>query len=183
MILPGEQAPALTSRDKFAMGMKSTVSPFSVVGWLSSAGWSHLTNGPPNYGTDSGAFGQRLGAAAIRSSSQNFFSTSVMANLLHEDPRYYRLGRSHSIGRRILYAATRPLVTRTDDGRRTVNLALLSGNLGGAILTNAYYPPRNHGVGETVRIFGSSIGGSAVGFGVSEFLGDALQLVHLKKAE
>ncbi|ODU55071.1 MAG: hypothetical protein BGO25_12700 [Acidobacteriales bacterium 59-55] len=183
VVLPSEQAPTLTSRDKFVMGVKSVVSPLSVAGWLGSAGWSHLTNGPPNYGTDSGAFGQRLGAAAIRSSSQNFFSTSIMANVLHEDPRYYKLGRSHSIRNRILYAATRPLITRTDSGRRTVNLALLTGNLAGAILTNAYYPQQNHGFSETAKIFGSSIGGSAIGFGVSEFLGDALQLIHLKKAE
>jgi hypothetical protein len=183
VVLPSEQAPTLTSRDKFVMGVKSVVSPFSVAGWLGSAGWSHLTNGPPNYGTDSGAFGQRLGAAALRSSSQNFFSTSIMANVLHEDPRYYQLGRSHSIRNRILYAATRPLITRTDSGRKTVNLALLTGNLAGAILTNAYYPQQNHGFSETAKIFGSSIGGSAIGFGVSEFLGDALQLIHLKKAE
>lgn len=183
LILPNEQAPTLRAQDKLVMGMKSAISPFSAAGWVASAGWSHLTDGPPNYGTDSGAFGQRLGAATLRNISQDFFSTSIMANVLHEDPRYYRLGRSHSIRNRILYAATRPLITRTDGGGRTVNLALLTGNLAGAILTNAYYPPQNHGVGETIRIFGSSIGGSAIGFGVSEFLGDALQLVHLKKAE
>ena len=43
-----------------------------------SAGWSHLTNGQPNYGTNSEAFGQRLGAAAIRDSSRRF---SRMARL------------------------------------------------------------------------------------------------------
>ncbi len=183
VIAPGEQAPALTPRDKLLMGIKSSVSPFSIAGWVASAGWSHVTNGPPNYGTDSGAFGQRLGATAIRDASQDFFSTSIMANLLHEDPRYYKLGRSHSIGKRIVYAATRAIITRTDSGRTTPNLALLSGNLEGAILTNAYYPSSNHGVSETVKIFGSSIGGSALGFGVTEFLSDALQIVHLKKAD
>jgi len=182
-ITPGQQAPALTARDKLLMGVKSSISPFSAAGWVASAGWSHLTNGPPNYGTDSGAFGQRLGAAAILNASEGFFSTSIMASFLHEDPRYYQLGRSHSIGKRIVYAATRALITRTDSGRATPNLALLSGNLEGAILTNAYYPPSNHGVSETMKIFGSSIGGSALGFGISEFLSDALQIVHLKKAD
>ncbi|HEV2711262.1 MAG TPA: hypothetical protein VGU67_13690 [Edaphobacter sp.] len=183
VILPSEQAPALTARDKFLMGAKSTFTPFSMAGWLLSSGYSHLTNGPPNYGTDRGAFGQRLGAAAIRSSSEDLFTTSVMANVFHEDPRYYQMGRSHSIGHRIVYAATRVLITKSDSGKATVNLALLTGNLAGAALTNAYYPPRNHGVGQTMMIFGSSLGGSALGFGVSEFLNDALQLAHLKKSE
>ncbi len=180
VIAPGTQAPALTAKDKLLMGAKSTISPFAVAGWVASAGWSHLTNGPPNYGTDSGAFGQRLGATAIRNSSQGFLSTSIMATLLHEDPRYYKLGRSHSIGKRVVYAATRALITRTDSGRTTANLALLSGNLEGAILTNAYYPTPNHGVSETMKIFGTSIGGSALGFGISEFLSDALKIVHLE---
>jgi hypothetical protein len=182
IILPGEQAPSLTAKDKFLMGARDSVTPFSAIGWIASAGWSHLTNGPPNYGTDKGAFGQRLGAAAIRDTSEDVFSTS-MAGVLHEDPRYYKLGRSHSITKRVIYAATRAIITRTDSGSTTPNFALISGNLAGAALTNAYYPPLNHGAKQTMIIFGGSMGGSALGFGVSEFLGDALQLMHLKKSE
>lgn len=183
VILSSEQAPQLTVKDKFLMGARSTVTPFSMAGWLLSSGYSHLTNGPPNYGTDKGAYGQRLGAATILSSSEDFFSTAVMASVFHEDPRYYQMGRSHGIGQRIVYAATRVLITKTDSGKATVNLALLTGNLAGAALTNTYYPPRNHGVGQTMLIFGGSLGGSALGFGVNEFLNDALQLAHLKKSE
>jgi hypothetical protein len=183
VILPGEQAPSLTAKDKFLMGARDSVTPFSAVGWIASAGWSHLTNGPPNYGTDKGAFGQRLGAAAIRDVSEDIFSTSIMAGVLHEDPRYYKLGRSHSITKRVVYAATRAIITRTDSGNTTPNFALISGNLAGAALTNAYYPSLNHGAKQTMIIFGGSIGGSALGFGVSEFLSDALELVHLKKSE
>jgi hypothetical protein len=182
VILPDEQAPSLTAKDKFLMGARHSVTPFSAVGWLTSAGWSQLTNSAPNYGTDKGAFGQRLGATALRSIGEGVFSTSVMANIFHEDPRYYRLGRGHSIAKRVVYAATRAIITRTDSGKTTPNLSLLSGNLTGAALTNAYYPPLNHGAGQTMLIFGSSVGGSALGFEVSEFLGDALELIHLKKS-
>jgi hypothetical protein len=182
VVRPRQQAPHLTGKDKFVLGIRDSFTPYSMAGWFLSAGYSHLTNGQPNYGTDKGAFGQRLGAAAIRDTSENIFSTSVMATVLHEDPRYYVMGHSHGIAKRALYAATRVLITRTDGGRETVNLALLSGNLAGAALTNAYYPPLNHGAKQTMLIFGSSVGGSALGFGVSEFLGDALELVHLKKA-
>jgi hypothetical protein len=183
VVLATEQAPALTARDKFLMGARGTITPFAVAGWFSASGYSHLTNGPPNYGTDKGAFGQRLGAAAILDSSEDFLSTSVMANVFHEDPRYYQMGRGHSIGKRVVYAATRVLITKTDDGKTTPNLSLIMGNLAGAALSNAYYPPLNHGVGQTMMIFGGSLGGSAVGFGVSEFLDDALRLAHLKKSE
>ena len=181
VIAADERAPKLTSKDKMLMGLKSGISPFSAGSWLASAGWSQLVDGAPNFGSDSGAFGERLGAAAIRDISEDFFGTSVMSNVLHEDPRFYQMGRGHSITQRAVYAATRVFVTRSDDGRPTPNFALLSGNLAGSILTNAYYPPQNHGVGQTMKIFAGSIGGSALGFGVDEFLSDALEIVHLKK--
>jgi hypothetical protein len=183
IISPGKQAPLLTPKDKFLLGAKNAVTPFSIAGWIFSSGYSHLTNGPPNYGTDKGAYGQRLGATAIRDISEGFFSTSIMSNVFHEDPRYYKMGKDHSIAKRAVYAATRPLITRTDSGHMTPNLALLTGNLAGAALTNAYYPTLNHGFSQTMVIFGSSIGGSALGSGVNEFLNDALVLVHLKKRE
>lgn len=181
VIAADERAPKLRPKDKMLMGLKTAISPFSVGTWLSAAGWSHLTDGAPNVGSDSGAFGERLGDAAIRDITGEFLTTSTMANVLHEDPRYYQMGRGHSIARRIVYAGTRVFVTRTDDGRQTPNFALLSGNLGGAILTNAYYPPQNHGVDQTIEIFAGSLAGSAIGFGVDEFLSDALEIVHLKK--
>ncbi|MDW5264841.1 MULTISPECIES: hypothetical protein [Acidobacteriaceae] len=183
IILRGQQAPVLTGRDKFLMGARDAVSPYSIAGWFFSSGYSHLTNGSPNYGTDKGAYGQRLGAAAIRDMSEDVFSTSILSAALHEDPRYYKMGRDHSFARRAVYAATRVLITRTDSGRATPNLSLIGGNLAGAALTNAYYPPLNHGAKQTMLTFGSSLGGSALGFGVSEFLDDALQFAHIKKSE
>ncbi|MEO6912330.1 MAG: hypothetical protein ABI158_15555 [Edaphobacter sp.] len=183
IIAPGQPAPSLNVGNKMLLGLKSSFSPFSATGWILSAGYSHVTNGSPNYGTNSGAFAQRFGAAVARGTSEGVFSDSIMASVLHEDPRYYQMGRSHSILRRAVYAATRTIITRTDSGRTTPNLALLSGNLAGSALTNVYYPPANQGFSQTMLTFGSSVGGSALGFVVSEFLGDALQILHLKKAE
>lgn len=184
VIAPGQQAPALSSQDKFLMGARDSVSPSSMMGWLFSAGWSHLLDTSPNYGTDKGAFGQRLGAAAIRDASEDMLSNSVMASAFHEDPRYYKMGRQgHSITHRAIYAATRVFITKSDSGRETANLSLITGNLEAAALTNAYYPARNRTAGRTMLTFGSSLGGAALGFGVSEFLDDALELAHLKKSE
>ncbi|GGG64095.1 hypothetical protein [Edaphobacter dinghuensis] len=183
LVLPGQQAPVLTDKDKFLLGAKDSVSLYSMTGWVFSAGFSQLLNKTPNYGTDKGAYGQRLGAASIRNISEDIFGTSVMAPILREDPRYYRMGRGHSVTRRAVYAATRLFITRTDSGRATPNLALFTGNLEAAALTNAYYPARNRGASQTMLTFGASLGGSMIGFGVSEFLGDALELAHIKKSE
>jgi len=178
-IEPGQAAPSLAASDKVLLGLRDAFSPFAAVGWLASAGWEQIVNGSPNYGTDRGAFGQRLGAAAIRDATEGIFSDSVMSPLLREDPRYYRLGPAHNFFIRAVYAGTRPIITRTDGGRTSPNLALLAGTLGGAALTNTYYPQLNRGATQTLETFGGSLGGSAVGDLVSEFYGDVMHLFHL----
>jgi len=183
IVKAGEVADPWTVRDKVVGGLANSVSLFSATGWLASAGWSQLVNGSPNYGTDSGAFGQRLGAAAIRGVSEGIFTNSLFAPLLHEDPRYYVMGRGHPILKRAVYAATRAIITRTDSGHNTPNFALLAGNAAGAALTIPYYPAQNTSFKEVAETFGGSIGGSAIGFVVDEFIVDALIELHIKKRQ
>jgi hypothetical protein len=182
-IQPGEIAPTLAPHDKVVLGLEESFTLFSVIGWTTSAGYSQLVNGSPNYGTDSGAFGMRLGATALRNISENILGDAVFAPLFHEDPRYYKMGDGHNIFKRGIYAATRAIITRTDDGHERVNYSLLAGNAAGAALTNAYYPRLNQGATQTAKTFGTSVGGSAIGFVVTEFLDDALKFAHLQKLE
>ncbi len=171
---PGQTAPILTPGDKFHIALRGAVSPYAAFGWLSAAGYEHLTNTSPNWGTDRGAFGQRLGDAALRASSEDFLSDGVMASLFHQDPRYYRLGPGHNVLARAAYAATRPIITRTDHGRTMPNFALMVGNLSGSAITNAYYPQQNRGFEQTLQTFGSGLAGSAIGDGIIEFFGTIL---------
>jgi len=173
-IEPGQDAPVLTTGDKVALGLRDAVSPFAIVGWFASAGYEQALNGSPNYGTDRGAFGQRLGAAALRDISEGIFSDSVMSVAFHEDPRYYRMGPSHNFFVRLAYAGTRPILSRTDSGHGTPNLALLTGTLAGSALASAYYPATNRGAAQTFATFGGSLGGSAIGDVVGEFFGDVM---------
>lgn len=181
---PDELAPRQRPGDKVLMGFRSVVTPFSVIGWFAAAGYSQGTNGRPNYGQTFTGFGQRLGANAARAASEDIFTDSVFAPLLHEDPRYYQMGSGHNPAVRVGYAVTRVFITRTDAGHPTPNLALLGGNLAGAALTQTYYPPINRGFDQTAQTFGTSLGGSALGFALSEFFsGAADRLLHLKRPE
>jgi hypothetical protein len=178
-IKPGQVVPALTASDKVLLGVRNSFTPFAAAGWFASSGYEQLLNNSPNYGTDRGAFGQRLGAAAVRDSTESIFGDSVMANFFHEDPRYYQMGPGHNFFIRVVYAGTRPLLTRTDSGRATPNLALLSGTLGGAALTNVYYPQVNRGMGQTMETFGGSLGGAALSNVVSEFYDGFRHTLHI----
>lgn len=183
VVNPGEVAEKMTVRDKVVGGMINSVSLYSAIGWFTAAGWEQLWNSSPNYGTDSGAFGQRLGAAALRGVSEGVLSNSLFAPLFHEDPRYYVMGRGHGFIKRAWYAGTRTIITKTDSGRKTPNFSLIAGNLAGSALTIPYYPPLNTSFKEVMITFGGSIGGSALGFVVDEFIVDALIDLHLKKKQ
>jgi hypothetical protein len=183
VVNPGEIAQPMTVREKVLGGMVNSVSLYSATGWLAAAGWAQLWNSSPNYGTDSGAFGQRLGAAALRGVSEGVLSNSFFAPIFHEDPRYYVMGAGHPFIKRAWYAGTRAIITRTDSGHTTPNFSLLAGNLAGSALTIPYYPPLNTSFKEVMITFGGSIGGSALGFVVDEFIVDALIDLHLKKRQ
>ena len=177
---PTEIAPSLTASDKIVMGFKSSISPFAVIGWIGSATYSETFNRSPNYGQSFSEYGQRVGAAAAKASSQDVFTKSVFAPIFREDPRYYELGPSHTKTQRTIYAFTRVFVTKTDAGTPTVNFALLAGNLGGSALTQLYYPRVNRGPSEVATTFGTSLAGSAVGNLFSEFLSNAAEIIRLK---
>ena len=172
--LPGQAAPVLTSHDKVVMGLQGALSPYAAVGWISAAGYEQVTGTPPNYGTDRGAYGQRLGASAIRAISEDVLADSVLAPAFHEDPRYYRLGHGREFLARVVYAASRAIITRSDSGRTVPNLSQIGGNLAGAVLTNAYYPQANRTAIETMETFGGSLGGTALGDGIAEFFASIL---------
>jgi len=175
---PGQIAPTLMAGDKVLLGVKNAFMPFAASGWFAVSGYEQVMNGSPNYGTDRGAFGQRLGAAAVRDSSESIFSDSVMANFFHEDPRYYQMGPAHNFFVRLVYSGTRPIFTRMDSGRISLNLASLTGTMGGAALTNLYYPQVNRGTTQTMETFGGSLGGAALGDVVSEFYGSFKHMFH-----
>lgn len=181
-IIPaGMATPQIHKWDKITLATRNLYSLTSVVSFFTSAGWDQLTNGQPNYGTDRGAFGERLGAAAIRDSAQAFLSDGPFAVWLHQDPRYFALGSHHSIARRAWYAGTRALVTRdSSDGHAVVNSSLILGQAAGTALNNLYYPKSNRNFRDNLEGFGGSVGGAALSFVMDEFTSDLLRAIRLK---
>jgi hypothetical protein len=177
----GITAQPIDAQDKVMIGLRNVYSPLNFSATILAAGYEQILNGEPNYGTDRGAFGERLGAAGIRETTQGLFTDTLFAPLLHEDPRYYVEGPQYGFIQRTLYAATRPLITRTDGGHSSINGALLFGYAASSALTYTYYPQINRDFHDTASTFGVAIGGAALGFLVHEFSADVLQKLHLAK--
>ncbi len=184
VIPAGMAAPQVHKWDKITLATRDLYSLTSVGSFFVSAGWDQLTNGQPNYGTNSGAFAQRLGAAAIRDSSQAFLSNGPFAVMLHQDPRYFALGSQYRLPKRAWYALTRALVTRdSSDGHAVMNTSLILGQAAGTALNNLYYPKSNRNFHDNLAGFGGSMGGAALSFAFDEFTSDLLRVVRLKHGQ
>ena len=69
-----------------------------------------------------------------------YLSAWLLPSLLHEDTRFYALGKGHSIPIRALYVISRQGVTRTYGGRQIPNFAGLGGKVLTQVVSRTYYP-------------------------------------------
>jgi hypothetical protein len=81
----------------------------------------------------------------------NMMTEGFAPALLHEDPRYFRLGEG-SGPRRTFYAVTRILVTPTDKNHETFNFAEWGGNATAVAISNAYYADGRNAVNNAERL-------------------------------
>ncbi|MGB7189825.1 MAG: hypothetical protein WBD10_06790 [Acidobacteriaceae bacterium] len=169
---PGKTVQPLTSRDKMLFWLHEEVRPVSFAPAILSAGWGQLTDGDPKYGSDSAAFGERLGAAVLREASGRFFSDSLLPVITREDPRYYRKAYG-GIKARGLYAAERVFLAQRDDGTSGFNYSDTLGNLAASALTVTYYPAPSANAGAVLSGWLWSFAGSAGGNLFLEFWPDA----------
>jgi hypothetical protein len=180
VVKPGMGPQPMTSGQKFGLAARASISGMSFGSNLISAGWSHLENGRPHYGSDRGAFGERLGAAKVKQTGENFFSYALWASVFHEDPHYYIMGSQHSVKDRAIYAGTRVFITRKDSGGTGVNWAKLVGLACSNALVNAYYPDRDRGAKASATAYANNIGTTAALTELDEFLPDLIHAVHHK---
>lgn len=176
-IQPDELTRTLSAKEKLELSGHEQIQPYSLSTQLMAAGWEHLLDSNPKYGSDSAGFGERLGAASIRQNSAALLSDGFFPAILHQDPRYYRKG-SGKILDRIIYSATRVVITRMDNGNPALNYSRLFGGAGAYALTMTYYPAVSAKWAETTEGYGISLLTGALGNQLHEFLPDVLSYVR-----
>jgi len=143
----------LTTGEKFKLFVNQSISPPYIIVAASGAAFNQARDVPEGYGQGWDAYGGRFGASLARSSSSSFFGTFVLASCLHQDPRFFPESRP-SFWRSLKYSTERVVVTRNDAGKDVFNTSALLGTLAAEGLANAYLPPSEQTVGETLSRFG-----------------------------
>jgi len=180
---PYQKVSALTVKQKFRLFAKETFDPFTAASAAAGAAISQTDNDDPKYGYGGRAYAQRFGAAVADITSQNFFQDAVLASLLHEDPRYFRIGPEFSFWHRVGHAISRVAVTRADSGKTTFNYSGILGMGMGIGLSNVYYPAASVTGTETAKRFGTSLAASALYNILPEFWPDIRQKLFRRKAD
>lgn len=173
---PGEKIPALYPNDKWVFWLHEEARVSTAYPALISAGYGQLT-GTPAYGSDAGAFGDRVGAAFLRQATMRFFCSSFFPVFYREDPRYFRKAAGSYLGR-AAWAAERAFVTQRDSGRHGFNFSDIFGHLVASSLTPAYYPDKSRNVHVVMQTWGTSIAGAAGNNLFLEFVPDAINAWH-----
>jgi hypothetical protein len=171
----------LTAKQKWSLFLKATMDPFNVASAALGSGLSQIGNEIPNYGGGGAALGKRFGAAWADMTTQNLFSTGVLACLLHQDPRYFRKGPRASVVSRVAYSVSRLVVARKDSGAASFNASGIFGMTMGIAASNLYYPSSNVRGSVMAGRLTTSLTGGILGNLMSEFWPDIQRKLFHKK--
>src|ERR1019366_9075939 len=160
----------ITTKQKFTIARKDTLDYPSYALAAAFSGLSQLEDSNPSFGQGIKGYARRYASAVADQDIGNFMTEAILPSLLHEDPRYFR--KVHGTFKsRLLYAATRVLVTRTDAGNWRFNSSEFLGNGAVAALGNLYYPD-DRGFNSTMQRMGMQIGTDAISGVLKEFWPD-----------
>jgi hypothetical protein len=135
---PTANIPPLTVKQKFKTGAEDAFDTYSVPLAGIVAAISQAENDDAAWGQGWGAFGKRYAATYADTVIGSFMTTGVFPSILHEDPRYFRMG-SGGFKKRSWYAVTKLFVTRTDAGKPQFNYSEFMGNATAAGISLTYH--------------------------------------------
>jgi hypothetical protein len=165
------EAERLNARGKFVLAFHDSMD-YSGFTWTAIiSGQAMATRSDPELGHGMAGYGRYYWRAFADGVSGTFFTEAIVPAITHEDPRYYTKGHG-GFFRRMGYALSRTVVTRTDSGGMTFNVAEVVGNLAEAGLSNAYYPPEERGLKQTGRDWSMQMESAAVNNIAKEFWPD-----------
>jgi len=147
----------LTDREKFEVFADDASSPLTFLSAGVTAGYNTANNRV--YGSGWNGFGRNYASAVAEHQTANFFGKYLFPTLLSQDPRYHP-SEKDGFWSRSTYAATRVLITRRDNGTKTINSSYLLGVLVSSAIAASYQPVRRTS-GQTLCDFGSTVGGDA----------------------
>lgn len=168
----GGKAVPLKPAQKFSLFFHSAFDPYQFGIVALDAGIEQWQGQFPEYHYGAEGYAKRYAAAFTDNFDGNFWGNAVLPSLLHQDPRYYRLGHGNPMYR-ILYSASTAVICKGDNGKWQPNYSNVAGNIIGGAISNIYYPASDRGIGLTFERGLTVTATGSIGALAEEFYPDA----------
>ncbi|HEY7391745.1 MAG TPA: hypothetical protein VH640_24730 [Bryobacteraceae bacterium] len=171
----------ISSREKWKLAAQDAFDPGSFILAAGFAGQGALSRNEPSFGHGVPGYARYFAAAYGDVAIGDFMTGAIYPSLLHQDPRYFRLGTG-STGTRLRHAVTQIFWTRTDSGGHQFNYSEIAGNATAAAIGTAYYPS-NRTAGAVASKWGVQVGVDILGNILKEFWPDVdRKITHKPKS-
>jgi hypothetical protein len=176
----GDAAPPLSPNQKFGLAFKRSITPLTFFGTGLFAGIGQAENNFPKYGQGAQGYGKRFGAQYADTFDGNMIASAIFPVILHQDPRYYRMGTG-GFRKRVWYSLSEAVRVKGDDGKWQPAFSKILGSFAAGGIGNLYYPSQDRGAGVTFERGSLVIAERAISEMLDEFLPDIQQRLDRRK--
>jgi hypothetical protein len=142
-------AVSMTAGQKMKLAFRSATDPVAFGVAFVVAGLHEALDDDPGFGWGIEGYGKRSGAAYLDAFDGNMIGNGILPSILHQDPRYFRLGHG-TVTHRLLYSLATNVICKHDNSHKwEPNYSNVGGNLISGAISNLYYPSGNSGIGQT----------------------------------
>jgi hypothetical protein len=133
-------AVALTSAQKFKLVFHVIIDPVTIGTAFLNGGYREVHDNDTGFEWGVKGYFLRSGAAYLDAVNSNLIGNALLPSLLHQDPRFFRLGHGPT-AKRLLYAASSSFICKGDKSRKwQPNFSNVLGNIAAGEISNFYYP-------------------------------------------
>ena len=131
--------PPMSPKDKFIIAGKDTFDYSALFIAGVQAGFAMNSKSYPEFHQGAAGYARYYWHTLADTSSENFFVGGLGPIVFKQDNRFYTLGHG-SFGKRSLYAISRVIISRKDDGDSAINFSEIIGSGASSGLSTLWYP-------------------------------------------
>jgi hypothetical protein len=144
-------AASMSASQKISLAFRSTIDPYAFGLAFLVAGFSEAQDKGTGFGWGPEGYFKRAGAAYLDAFDGAMIGNGFLPALLHQDPRYFRLGHG-TFKHRFFYAVATSFICKHDNtGKWEPNYSNVGGNIIAGAISNLYYPSDTAGWGQTIN--------------------------------
>jgi hypothetical protein len=159
-----QQLPPQTVEEKLKTATLDSADYSSFIFIAGQAGFAQLRNSTPEFRQGAAGYGRYYWHTYADYADENLWVEFIFPATLHQDSRYYTLGRG-GFAKRLAYSFSRIAITRNDSGHETFNASEIFGAGAAAGISGLYYPSRERTFTKTYQLWITNVaidGGTSI---------------------